>query len=141
MLNLLNKAKANFLPVIRGSVYCSTKPIAVEETNNDKEAKKIPPKKATGPPLILTHNFKENYEPCSRSLCRQAWIENLDTVEEQKLGLIELHPDIFAAQPRVDVIQENIEWQRKYRYVSTYVHARKRLLHCSILKYIYYNFR
>lgn len=49
---------------------------------------------------------------------RQAWIENIDTAEEQKIGLIELHPDIFATQPRVDVIQENIEWQRKYRYVS-----------------------
>ncbi|KAL5281232.1 MRPL4 family protein [Megaselia abdita] len=49
---------------------------------------------------------------------RQAWIENTDTVEEKKLGIIELHPQVFAAQPRVDVIQENIEWQRKYRYVS-----------------------
>lgn len=49
---------------------------------------------------------------------RQAWIENTDTVEEKKLGIIELHPEVFAAQPRVDVIQENIEWQRKYRYVS-----------------------
>uniref|UniRef100_T1H643 Large ribosomal subunit protein uL4m n=1 Tax=Megaselia scalaris TaxID=36166 RepID=T1H643_MEGSC len=49
---------------------------------------------------------------------RQAWIENTDSVEEKKLGLIELHPEIFAAQPRVDIIQENIEWQRKYRYVS-----------------------
>lgn len=49
---------------------------------------------------------------------RQAWIENTDSVEEKKLGIIELHPEVFAAKPRVDVIQENIEWQRKYRYVS-----------------------
>lgn len=49
---------------------------------------------------------------------RQAWIENTDTAEEKKLGIIELHPEVFAAQPRVDIIQENIEWQRKYRYVS-----------------------
>lgn len=49
---------------------------------------------------------------------RQVWIENLDTVAEQKLGLIELHPEIFATAPRIDVIHQNVEWQRKYRYVS-----------------------
>lgn len=49
---------------------------------------------------------------------RQVWIENFDTVEERKVGLIELHPDIFAAAPRIDVIHQNVEWQRKYRFVS-----------------------
>lgn len=48
---------------------------------------------------------------------RQAWIENLDTIEEKKLGLMTLHPDIFGAQPRVDVIHENVRWQQLYRYV------------------------
>lgn len=62
--------------------------------------------------LPLTEKFEGFVEK------RQAWIENTDTVEEKKLGMIELHPEVFAAQPRVDVIQENIEWQRKYRYVS-----------------------
>jgi large subunit ribosomal protein L4 len=47
----------------------------------------------------------------------QAWVENLSTVEEQKLGLIDLHPDVFGAQPRIDIIHENIEWQTKYRKV------------------------
>jgi large subunit ribosomal protein L4 len=48
---------------------------------------------------------------------QQAWVENVNTVEEQKLGLIDLHPDIFGALPRIDIIHENIEWQIKYRKV------------------------
>jgi large subunit ribosomal protein L4 len=48
---------------------------------------------------------------------QQAWVENLNTVEEQKLGLVDLHPDVFGAQPRIDIIHENIEWQIKYRKV------------------------
>lgn len=56
---------------------------------------------------------------------QQAWVENLDTVEEQKLGLIDLHPDVFGAQPRIDIIHENIEWQTKYRQVR-YDHTKTR---------------
>lgn len=56
---------------------------------------------------------------------RQVWIENLDTVAEQKVGLIELHPTIFAAAPRIDVIHQNVEWQRKYRFVS-FAHTKVR---------------
>lgn len=48
---------------------------------------------------------------------REIWLENLDTVEEKKLGLINLHPEIFAAQPRIDIIHENVKWQRLYNYV------------------------
>lgn len=48
---------------------------------------------------------------------RQVWMENLDTVGEKKLGLIELHPEIYGAKPRVDSLWENIRWQRYYKYV------------------------
>jgi len=48
---------------------------------------------------------------------QQAWVENISTIEERKLGLIDLHPDIFGAQPRIDIIHENVEWQTKYRKV------------------------
>lgn len=56
--------------------------------------------------------------PATYQQPRQVWIENIDTIDEQKVGLIELHPDVFAASPRIDVIHQNIEWQRKYRFVS-----------------------
>ncbi|RZF46650.1 hypothetical protein LSTR_LSTR014986 [Laodelphax striatellus] len=49
---------------------------------------------------------------------RQAWVENLDTVEEKKLGLIDLHPNVFGVMPRLDIIYENMLWQQKYRRVE-----------------------
>ncbi|CAH1995999.1 unnamed protein product [Acanthoscelides obtectus] len=56
---------------------------------------------------------------------RQVWLENLDTIDEQKLGILELHPSVFAANPRIDVIQANARWQTLYRYVS-YAHTKSR---------------
>ncbi|KAJ6647794.1 39S ribosomal protein L4, mitochondrial, partial [Pseudolycoriella hygida] len=70
--------------------------------------------------LPLNYNIKPKFiQP------RQAWIENLDTIESRKLGLMQLHPDIFAGTPRIDVIHQNVEWQRKYRYVS-FAHTKTR---------------
>lgn len=56
---------------------------------------------------------------------RQVWLENLNQVEEQKLGIVELHPTIFGAQPRIDIIHQNVEWQKKYRFVS-FAHTKTR---------------
>lgn len=57
--------------------------------------------------------FLNRYEPP-----RQAWVENLDTIEEVKKSIIDLHPDVFGVMPRIDVIQENVKWQRNYKRVS-----------------------
>ncbi|KAJ8730918.1 hypothetical protein PYW08_002331 [Mythimna loreyi] len=56
---------------------------------------------------------------------REVWIENLDTIEEQKLGLFELHPSVYAAPPRLDIINQNVVWQRKIRFVS-WAHTKTR---------------
>lgn len=48
---------------------------------------------------------------------RQVWLENLSTMEEKKLGLITLHPHIYAAAPRIDIIHQNVRWQKMYRWV------------------------
>ncbi|XP_022188681.1 39S ribosomal protein L4, mitochondrial [Nilaparvata lugens] len=68
-------------------------------------------------PLITNRNleFLPKFETP-----RQAWVENLDTVEEQKLGLIDLHPNVFGVMPRLDIIYENMQWQQKYRRVDYY---------------------
>lgn len=55
--------------------------------------------------------------PAKFKVPRQVWISNMDTVEEEKLGLIDLHPEVFAERPRVDIIHENVRWQQLYRYV------------------------
>ena len=48
---------------------------------------------------------------------RQAWVENLDTLDPNNLGLIDLHPDVFGARPRLDLVYENFHWQRMYKYI------------------------
>ncbi|RXG57708.1 39S ribosomal protein L4, mitochondrial [Armadillidium vulgare] len=49
---------------------------------------------------------------------RECWVESLSTVKGEKVGLISLHADIFGFVPRIDIIFENIEWQKKYKYVE-----------------------
>lgn len=56
---------------------------------------------------------------------RQVWLENIDTIEEKKLAILELHPDVFATNPRIDLIHDNVRWQKLYRYVS-YAHTKSR---------------
>uniref|UniRef100_A0A224XL40 Large ribosomal subunit protein uL4m n=1 Tax=Panstrongylus lignarius TaxID=156445 RepID=A0A224XL40_9HEMI len=64
--------------------------------------------------------YLNNYEPP-----RQAWVENMNTPEEKKLGIIDLHPDVFGVMPRIDIIQENVRWQSLYKYVN-YAHTKVR---------------
>ena len=65
-------------------------------------------------PIITSRELQ--FKP-ARRLARQAWVDNLDTIEEQKLGLVDLHPDIFGAFPRIEILWMNIKWQRLYRHV------------------------
>ncbi|KAK7072869.1 54S ribosomal protein L4 mitochondrial [Halocaridina rubra] len=58
---------------------------------------------------------------------REAWIETLDSdVSPSQIGLIKLHPDVFAAYPRLDIIHQNAVWQQKYRRVN---YAQTKVLH------------
>ncbi|OAD62407.1 39S ribosomal protein L4, mitochondrial [Eufriesea mexicana] len=56
---------------------------------------------------------------------REVWLENLDTVQRKKLGLVILHPHVYATSPRIDIIHQNVRWQRIYRFVS-YAHTKTR---------------
>lgn len=70
------------------------------------------------PPKILTpHNYTNEF-PSKYIQPRQVWVENFDSIERKNLEIMELHPDIFATTPRIDIIHQNVEWQRKYRFVS-----------------------
>lgn len=44
----------------------------------------------------------------------QAWLESLDQIEDKKKGLIDLHPAVFAVQPRLDILARNVYWQQLY---------------------------
>lgn len=48
----------------------------------------------------------------------QAWISTLETIEDEKIGLIDLHPDVFRTSPRIDILHRNITWQSVYRNVQ-----------------------
>lgn len=48
---------------------------------------------------------------------RQVWVENFNTVQTNCLGIVDLHPEIFGARPRIDLIHENVVWQMTYRKV------------------------
>lgn len=57
------------------------------------------------------------------SFLTSAFIESLE--DDELRGIMKLHPKIFASTPRMDIIHLNIEWQRKYRFVS-FAHAKLR---------------
>ncbi|XP_071963639.1 large ribosomal subunit protein uL4m-like [Antedon mediterranea] len=48
----------------------------------------------------------------------QTWIETLNTVQDTKLGLVDLHPDVFATEPRLDILHQNVRWQQSYKRIS-----------------------
>lgn len=56
---------------------------------------------------------------------REVWIESLNSIEDEKSGLVQLHPDVYATTPRIDVIHQNVKWQRNYRFVS-FAHTKLR---------------
>ena len=56
---------------------------------------------------------------------RQIWVENLNTIEPRNVTIRELHPEVFAAPPRIDIIHQNVKWQRNYRFVS-FAHTKER---------------
>lgn len=75
-------------------------------------------------PLILNREFERARNTTQP---REAWIENLDSsVAPSQVGLMKLHPDVFAAYPRLDIIHENVVWQQKYRMVN---YAQAKVLH------------
>ncbi|CAI5450303.1 unnamed protein product [Caenorhabditis angaria] len=48
----------------------------------------------------------------------QAWLTDLEQVEEKKRGIIDLHPDVFRVAPRLDILHRNLTWQKVYRNVQ-----------------------
>jgi len=71
----------------------------------------------TRPPLPIITSRKLNFvKPFYTP--RQAWVENMDSIQEEKLGLVDLHPDIFGASPRIDILHLNVQWQKLYKKVN-----------------------
>ncbi|CAG5134864.1 unnamed protein product [Candidula unifasciata] len=56
--------------------------------------------------------------PVDHTYPRLSWVESMDTYEGTKLGMIDLHPDVFAIYPRIDVLHKNVHWQKMYRHID-----------------------
>lgn len=72
-------------------------------------------------PQLLFHRTLSHMEGINSKILepRQTWIHNFENTDESdKRGLIPLHPLIFSTYPRVDLIQQCIEWQKNYREAS-----------------------
>ncbi|KAB0794348.1 hypothetical protein PPYR_11187 [Photinus pyralis] len=98
---------SNILPKLKTSNYFKPFCTAITSEGNSK----IEPRALQFPPKYQ--------KP------RQVWLENLDTIDERKLSLLDLHPDIFASNPRIDIIFQNVRWQSLYRFVS-FAHTKVR---------------
>uniref|UniRef100_A0A8V5GQP1 Large ribosomal subunit protein uL4m n=1 Tax=Melopsittacus undulatus TaxID=13146 RepID=A0A8V5GQP1_MELUD len=48
----------------------------------------------------------------------QAWVSSLRQPEAQHRGLAELHPDVFAVGPRLDILHMVAMWQKNYKRIS-----------------------
>ncbi|KAM4584886.1 large ribosomal subunit protein uL4m [Odontesthes bonariensis] len=48
----------------------------------------------------------------------QTWVETLERTDSEPRGLAQLHPDVFAVQPRLDILHDVETWQRNYKRIS-----------------------
>ncbi|XP_078000761.1 large ribosomal subunit protein uL4m-like [Glandiceps talaboti] len=66
-------------------------------------------------PLITSRPLKQlpfHVQP------KQAWLETLGSKEDIKLGLIDLHPDVFGTYPRIDLLHKCLQWQKMYKKIN-----------------------
>nr|KAF6349429.1 mitochondrial ribosomal protein L4 [Myotis myotis] len=48
----------------------------------------------------------------------QAWVESLRGFEQERVGLAELHPDVFSTAPRLDILHQVAMWQKNFKRIS-----------------------
>ncbi|XP_065335252.1 large ribosomal subunit protein uL4m [Cloeon dipterum] len=79
--------------------------------SNPLDSELVPPSSS----LAKSQNFKRKLEFMPPNMePKQAWLENLNTTDEEKISILELHPQVFGSMPRIDVIHKNVRWQTLY---------------------------
>ncbi|XP_070771710.1 large ribosomal subunit protein uL4m isoform X2 [Enoplosus armatus] len=48
----------------------------------------------------------------------RTWVETLERRDSEPLGLAQLHPDVFAVPPRLDILHDVQMWQKNYKRIS-----------------------
>ncbi|KAL7054741.1 hypothetical protein AAHC03_025787 [Spirometra sp. Aus1] len=111
---------------------------AMEKIASAGEVTKTPEVKR--PSAVLGDRHLSGSVTCSdrRVAPRQAWVESLRSADPDNAYLdlptdiIDLHPDIFATFPRIDLVHKNLSWQAHYRLVDwRCITTRAELLHRS----------
>ena len=93
-------------------------PISDNKKQNDlnqEESKEVVPKSIVEQKPIChsRDEFWKKYPPNNPACSREGWIENLsNTGDDNTNELIKLHPDVWAVRPRLDIIYQNLEWQK-----------------------------
>uniref|UniRef100_A0A8C5MPD4 Large ribosomal subunit protein uL4m n=1 Tax=Leptobrachium leishanense TaxID=445787 RepID=A0A8C5MPD4_9ANUR len=49
---------------------------------------------------------------------KPVWLDTLKDSGDQPLGLVHLHPDVFAVPPRIDILHQVVTWQRNFKRIS-----------------------
>ena len=86
-----------------------------ENDLNQEESKEVVPKSIVEQKPIChsRDEFWKKYPPNNPACSREGWIENLsNTGDDNTNELIKLHPDVWAIRPRLDIIYQNLEWQK-----------------------------
>ncbi|XP_028313551.1 large ribosomal subunit protein uL4m [Gouania willdenowi] len=78
--------------------------------------KRPPPPADCSLPLLRT---------CDSSDSVHVWVDTLQRPDNEPLGLAQLHPDVFAVPPRLDILHDVERWQRNFKRIS-YAHTKTR---------------
>jgi len=72
----------------------------------------------TGDQFDFLKNFDPSQHVARYGIPQQVWVENMDTVQENRLAIKEMHQDVFATCPVLDYIYFNVKWQLGYNKVN-----------------------
>ncbi|GFO33494.1 50S ribosomal protein l4 [Plakobranchus ocellatus] len=92
---------------LQSSISHDASKIKQESTDSTQET--------SSKPVVTSRSLKF---PTKHTYPRLAWLESMDSVESKKLGILDLHPDVFAVYPRIDILHQNVHWQQMYRYID-----------------------
>ncbi|KAF6017379.1 mRpL4 [Bugula neritina] len=111
------KLLQTLLPQVSQSFLCSSSELS-SSSNSESESSDSLESASHVIDTERIRNRKLLYPPqhsCDRI---QSWVSTLSRLQDDKVGIIDLHPSIFGVHPRLDIIHENIKWQQKYKNID-----------------------
>ncbi|XP_045445161.1 39S ribosomal protein L4, mitochondrial isoform X2 [Pipistrellus kuhlii] len=110
MLRLVRAGARAWLPPTR----CQRLSVLAEEAAQPPE--KPEPVASPGPQAPVLRKCELPVPSHRRPV--QAWVESLRGFEQERVGLAELHPDVFSTAPRLDILHQVAIWQKNFKRIS-----------------------